>query len=633
LLYFLPVFAEPMNVLLVSIDTLRADHMSCYGYPRETTPVLKQFSEQAVMFEDCLSPMGFTLPSHTSMLTGLNVQSHQVIDNGLRVPAAHSLLPEMLSAQGWETAAFIGCYTLHEEFQINQGFDSFAYFGDLEKMGRGGITTDAVIDWLNNREEVKPFFGFVHYYDVHEKYGAPGDYGTMFCTPDTTPEPVDHRDFAKIINDQWSQFGAYRSPQSASLIYNLIGKYDGGIAYVDNQIGRILKTLGTLDLEENTIVIITSDHGEGLGDGKHVFSHGKTVYQFELHVPLMMRIPGITTKRQLSNAPVATIDITPTILDVLDIQPSVAAFDGLSLKPLIANDDPVAANGFRTRERYAQSGAKYDAKNIDRSLVREGNKFILSQQTAGHCVWGMNLNAPLNGATRLGAYIKSEFAPQAMFQLNSGETNTLVHALPPYGEKSYDFKRSHAGRVWALARNQAKEGWVLVTTPPLGSVVGDSLDLSTATVKAFVLNLGMATTFEGMIDSLVVERNGTWQVLESFEGSEEPQLRYLGWAGKNVVRFEVIEHQLMKGMGRNESTTEYLSLIFPDHAMGKQLYDLNRDPWEKINIRAQQVPRAKEMEESLRDHSKTEAKTKAAIEIEVIEDSQVQQELEALGYF
>jgi choline-sulfatase len=300
----------PRNVVLVTIDTLRADHLGAYGYSRGRTPHLDELAREGVFLENVTSQVPVTLPSHASLMTGMVPPTHGVRDNTFfRLDDGATTLAEILQSRGYDTAAFVGAYVLDESFGLAQGFDR--YDDDLPEEGsestgtvaerRGEDVTRAFVTWLEGRESDRPFFAWIHYYDPHLPYAPPAPYREEFAA-----QP-----------------------------------YDGEIAYVDEQIGRVLAALGPGGRErgtDDTLVVVTSDHGESLGEHGEK-SHGFFVYDSTLRVPLLLRDPGLFPEGARIESPARTIDILPTILDALSI-PVPREVQGRSLLPLLDHDEP-----------------------------------------------------------------------------------------------------------------------------------------------------------------------------------------------------------------------------------------------------------------------------------------------------
>jgi len=295
------------SVLLVTLDTTRGDRLGCYGYATAETPALDGLARDGVLFEKCITPTAFTLPSHASIMTGKYPASHGVpLNGGLALADAQTTLAERLSKEGYRTGAFIGAFVLDGRWGLKQGFEH--YDDDLKlkpgeqlDLARSQRPADKVVDaaltWLKETD-ARPFFAWVHLYDPH--------------TPYEPPEPWRWR-----LNDSLSHL------------------YDGEIAFADSQVGRLLDWLVSQGIDKKTIVIVVGDHGEGLGSHGEA-EHGYFVYDYAIHVPFIVRLPldgfhGIRVPAQ-----VRTIDIEPTILDLVGAH-SQSDSDGESLVPLLAH--------------------------------------------------------------------------------------------------------------------------------------------------------------------------------------------------------------------------------------------------------------------------------------------------------
>jgi arylsulfatase A-like enzyme/tetratricopeptide (TPR) repeat protein len=298
------------NVLLVTIDTLRPDHLGAYGYREGRTPRLDALAREGVVFDDVTSQVPVTLPSHASLLTGMVPPTHGVRDNTyFRLDDSATTLAEVMRAHGYETAAFVGAYVLNRSFGLAQGFDH--YDDELPGAGSEGAgtiadrraedVTRAFLSWLRGRAEGRPFFAWIHYFDPHLPYAPPSPYRESFAAH----------------------------------------PYDGEIAYVDEQLGRVLDAVDALDggrAKSETLVVVTSDHGESLGEHGET-SHGFFVYDSTLHVPLLLRQPGSLPGGRRVKSPARTIDIFETVLQSSSI-PIPTGAQGRSLLPLPESDEP-----------------------------------------------------------------------------------------------------------------------------------------------------------------------------------------------------------------------------------------------------------------------------------------------------
>ena len=297
------------NILLISMDTTRADYLGAYGREEAQTPNIDRLAAEGFLFRRHLTPVPITLPAHTSLMTGHYPPSHTVHDNGtFVVPQSAVTLAEVLSEAGYDTSAFLGSFPLGAQFGLDQGFEVYdADFKsgneDPTREGRGvyfderpaGQVVDAVLDYWQGRQGSRPFFTFVHVFDPHQPLDPPAPYDVQFRT----------------------------SP------------YDGEIAYVDAQLGRLFENLRAAEQWDNTLVILTADHGEGLGEHGEL-THAMLLHQATLHIPLILRGPGIPVG-ETDEWTVAT-QVFQGLLDILKIvPPEVEIPRSHSLWPLVEN--------------------------------------------------------------------------------------------------------------------------------------------------------------------------------------------------------------------------------------------------------------------------------------------------------
>ena len=299
--------APPPNVLLITLDTTRADHLSCYGYGKRTSPRIDSVASRGLQFNLAIAQAAVTPVSHASILTGLNPYNHGLrVLHGVhetRLAEQHTTLAEVLQAAGWSTGAFVSAFPAGERFGMDQGYqtfdDDFLVEPIQEIVSEGGIintgdnqrrgdhTTDLALVWLETA--VRPFHMWVHYFDPHDADMLPPE--EVMRTHGEPPE--DTRERLRLL-------------------------YDIEIEYMDRQIGRIIDRLRTTEELDNTIVVIVSDHGEGLGDHSW-WTHG-ILYQEQIRVPLILAGPGIP-KGVHSDALVSTTDIASTVYELCGIDP------------------------------------------------------------------------------------------------------------------------------------------------------------------------------------------------------------------------------------------------------------------------------------------------------------------------
>jgi choline-sulfatase len=299
------------NILLVTLDTTRADHVGAYGYPLARTPALDGLAREGVLFERALTSAPITLPAHASLLTGTYPFAHGVRNNGtfsLRDDAA--TLATVLHGNGYRTAAFVSAFVLDRRYGLARGFDVYDDRLPLERPG--DQTGSRAVEWLRSAAassaKAGPFLLWLHLYDPHDPYTPPARFREEF--PDRP--------------------------------------YDGEIAFDDSVIGSVLSQLGQLGLESNTIVAVVGDHGESLGEHGES-THAVFVYESTLRVPMILRWPGQLPAGRRVRTSVRGIDLAPTLLD-LAAAPPLPSAQGVSLAPLMRGADATAV-----RPIYAES--------------------------------------------------------------------------------------------------------------------------------------------------------------------------------------------------------------------------------------------------------------------------------------
>jgi len=348
------------HVVLISIDTLRADHLSSYGYERETSPRLDALARKGVLFTDATSHSTWTLPSHVSMFTGLNPAAHGVLARDHRIQPFHHTLAERLREAGYATSAWVG--TRHwgfvgADYGFAAGFDRFLHAphprrfrsarllrafdawwlqGVARGVGNAHDQVTAAIQWIDVERE-EPFFAFLHFYDVHSKearlpYEAPEPFREMFCEGDV--DEVDLCDEGVCASERLLEIANGRKAHlDAREIEWARCLYDGGIAFVDREVGRLLDALEDRGLLEETVVIVTSDHGEAFFE--HDYPLHSTLHHEITRIPLIVRAPDALAGKRATGI-VRQIDLLPTILDYVGL-PVGDDVQGRSLRPLLTD--------------------------------------------------------------------------------------------------------------------------------------------------------------------------------------------------------------------------------------------------------------------------------------------------------
>ncbi|MCO4743508.1 MAG: sulfatase-like hydrolase/transferase [Proteobacteria bacterium] len=296
------------NVVFVTLDTVRVDRIGAYGYDKAATPTLDALAAKGQRFDRAFSPFPLTIPSHSSMMTGLYPPQHGVRDNGDNVLEEDFVtLAESLKSAGYDTAGSVAAFVTSRQWGFNQGFD--AYFDDVPRADdfwhasrRGEVVVDDLIGWLETRESEAPAFVWAHLYDAHMPFEPPSPY----------KEAHEGR------------------------------PYDGEIAYVDDQLARLVKAFEG----EKTIFVVAADHGEGLGEHFEM-THGLFVFNSTQHVPMVISGHGIPA--EVVSQPVSLVDIMPTILDHVGVEIP----EGLAGRPVPSDEErPVYMESWQLANRY-----------------------------------------------------------------------------------------------------------------------------------------------------------------------------------------------------------------------------------------------------------------------------------------
>ena len=315
-----PFRAGAPNVLLVSIDTLRADHVHAYGYPRATTPTIDRLAAEGVRFDVALAPAPWTLPSHMSLLTGLAPLRHGVLDDGMRLSADAVTLAEALRGAGYVTAGFVSAPYLEADYGFAQGFDSYDDYSvspASEHLSHRAVTSPrllaAVTRWIDQWElqaERRPFFLFVHMWDPHYDFIPPPPFDRRF-DPDYT---------GSVSGDDFERGSAVHAGMDPRDLAHVIALYDGEIAWTDQHLGRILDRLRAAGELDRTLVVVTGDHGEEFFE-HGVKGHRQNLYDTALRVPLVMRLPDVVPSGVVVARQVRLLDVASTILGIIGLTP------------------------------------------------------------------------------------------------------------------------------------------------------------------------------------------------------------------------------------------------------------------------------------------------------------------------
>jgi arylsulfatase A-like enzyme len=345
--------SAPTRVVLISIDTLRADHLGCYGYARATSPTLDRIARRGLLFEDVTSTCPWTLPAHASLLTGLYPRRNGVRTRRDRLPADVPTLAEVFREHGFVTGAIVNCHWLSEANGLHRGFDDFTYVREDVKQVAPSAVGERARQWLTAHAGA-PFFLFLHYYDVHSDYRSLPHYQDQFVRP--YRGATDGSTLQLIA----ARYGHLKLDKAD--IEHLVDLYDASIRQLDDGIARLFGVLEENGLLEDTLVIITADHGEEFLEHGGVL-HGQTHFQENVHVPLIVCGPGVPRDRRQGYM-TSLVDVPATILGIVGLDPPPG--DGLDLSRLWRPEGPELPSRFVFAEADWNN-----AKNDIRRAVRE----------------------------------------------------------------------------------------------------------------------------------------------------------------------------------------------------------------------------------------------------------------------
>jgi choline-sulfatase len=320
--------AKPVDIILITLDTTRADRMGFLGSKRGLTPNLDSLAQQAAVFSRAYSQVPMTTPSHATILTGTYPQFNHVTDLGSPLAKDLPYLPDILRQHGYRTAAFVGSEVLDPKSAaapgFDRGFETYDAPFHIRAQGedryhsverRGMAVTDSALAWLNQHPQ-SPFFLWLHFYDPHDPYDPPPPFKAQYS----------------------------------------LSPYDGEIAYVDSAVGKLLTSLRSLGLYDQSLIVLVADHGEALGEHGE-WSHGLFLYDETIHVPLLVKLPAAGSARQTIESRVGLVDIAPTILQEVGIA-APATIQGQSLLGLMKSKSRSSA---QDRPEYSETDYPYHA--------------------------------------------------------------------------------------------------------------------------------------------------------------------------------------------------------------------------------------------------------------------------------
>lgn len=380
-----PPRADLPNFLVISFDTLRADHVGCYGYKGDETETIDALAAAGMLFERAYTPMPRTNPAHNAIMTGLHPRSVGVVTNFNRREDKYPILARSLKELGYRTAAFVSGGTMKGYHSgLEKGFDvygdAFSFLDVLDRSlvvpiahraplltvprfeRRAAPLTSEALAWLKGSYR-RPFFLFVHYYDPHHDYVPPAEYVERIGL-------IDKGEDIEKLNREWFNDLCKFKKAGSETVEKITALYDAEIAYADSQLARLMRFLDEKRLGENTYVIFLSDHGEGLYDHDDCV-HGYNLHEEQVRVPLIVAGPGVAAGAR-SGAPVQLIDIFPTVLSLLneDVPPGLP---GESLKDVLSGEGAPGRENIFMETVYLERGVgKGKNRPVDRAPVVGG---------------------------------------------------------------------------------------------------------------------------------------------------------------------------------------------------------------------------------------------------------------------
>jgi arylsulfatase len=352
----------PWNVVLLCLDTVRADHLGTYGHARPTTPALDALAARATVFRDTSATAGWTKPSVPSFLTGTYPSQHGVFEGSARneagevtdlLPASATTLAEVFQQHGFDTAAFVHNAQLRAGNGFEQGFETYVQESlDARELRWHGL------DWLDGRASTDPFFLYLHFLDAHWPYPAPEEFLTRFAPAEATARfrGKDSKALYSAINDGEHTMTAEDRAALEAL-------YDGALAYLDAELGKLFAGLEQRGLAANTIVCVVADHGEEFGEHGKV-GHGHGLWRNLLHVPWILFVPGKSAQRV--DTPVSLVDLFPTLLAAAGL-PAPAGHEGVDRLADPRTARPILAE-HKAPDRYFQS-LRFGSEKVQRRFA------------------------------------------------------------------------------------------------------------------------------------------------------------------------------------------------------------------------------------------------------------------------
>lgn len=370
--WFNPVVYSPQqntkNVILISLDTLRPDHLGCYGYPRDTSPSIDSLAKESALFQNTFATSPWTLPSHVSMLTSLNCINHQVYLSNQKMDPSILTLADIFRTKNYSTGAITGGGFVSSLYGFGKGFDSYHVRGTILEKNAAEIGCRYAVDWIDRHMD-RNFFLFLHTYQIHSPYHSPPPFNKLFLEEGSTLTQIDMEQL------RFNHENRYK-PVSNDLRQNILDLYDSEIRYTDESLIKpLLFKLKKLNLYDNTMIILTSDHGEEFYE-HNSWHHTHSVYNETIKIPLIIKFFNSKYAGKKIAKFTRITDIMPTILDALNINPPKQRLDGESLFDLLADKGQENSERIFICELASNVMQRHIPKKV--AINRDKHKFILN---------------------------------------------------------------------------------------------------------------------------------------------------------------------------------------------------------------------------------------------------------------
>jgi len=336
------------NVVVVLVDTLRADHLGAYGYERNTSPEIDAFARDAVRFESAYSTSGWTRPATASLLTGLHPQRHAATTRSSSIAPNVPLIGDLLRARGYRTAAFVTNVNVLPVWGFDRGFDTFVDVETTTGSDRADAVHRTVLEHLDDEGFRGPFFLYLHLLDPHSPYDAPAPFADRFRRKGTGP----------LVASAVRSLG----------VEEVVAAYDQEIAFVDRHFGALMTELKRRGWYDDALVIVTSDHGEGFGEHEHYF-HGNSLFEELVRVPLLIKLPGNAHAGAVVGGPVSITDVAPTIAAQVGAE-AADPMDGIDLGEAIERGAAGPRDVILDLDLLLSRGRRYVADGVVRGRFK-----------------------------------------------------------------------------------------------------------------------------------------------------------------------------------------------------------------------------------------------------------------------